>query len=55
MCICLSVSQPFQFLNQVTDFHESWYERHVSGSNLNIVLIFTVSNTTYKMQTKKSI
>jgi hypothetical protein len=41
--IMMSVCPPFRLWNQLTDFHEIWYELYYTGSHNNLVL-FTVNN-----------
>lgn len=39
-CIC-----PFQVLNQLIDFHETWFERYALGGHLKtVLLVLLVSN-----------
>jgi hypothetical protein len=43
--IMLFVGSPFGLLNQLTDFHDAWYERYASGVYPNLELLnFTASN-----------
>jgi hypothetical protein len=41
LCMCVP---PFYLFNQLTDFHEIWYERYVIGSRRDVVIFLILYN-----------